>query len=413
MSTKSILFLLILISASNLFAQISFEKGYFINNSNDTIHCLIKNFDWKSNPTAIQFKINSNDNEKTKTINEIKEFSIVNSSKYIVANVDIDRSTDVLHLLSNERNPKFKKETIFLKVLEEGKASLYSYKDNSLTRFFFSKPDVAITQLVYKRYIVNVNDIKTNNYYKQQLLANLDSEKITEKKVKWTKYNTKSLRKLFSTYNESSNTFRISHQNKKRKGFLSFFNLNIRPRINNSSASITSESVLRNSRNSIFESMTNFGLGAEAEFILPFNKNKWSVIVEPTYLKYEANGQEYINPVSLLTEQAKISYTAIEIPVGIRHYIFLTKKLSLFLNIQVVLNSSPNSEIQFLNQNNNMQATTPLNIATNTNYTFGGGVKYRRFILELRHYTKRNLLNLGTWESEFKSNSLVLGYSLF
>ncbi|TEB40704.1 hypothetical protein D0809_29250, partial [Flavobacterium circumlabens] len=30
-----------------------------------------------------------------------------------------------------------------------------------------------------------------------------------------------------------------------------------------------------------------FRIGAEAEYILPYNKNKWSVFVNPAYQKYE------------------------------------------------------------------------------------------------------------------------------
>ena len=36
-----------------------------------------------------------------------------------------------------------------------------------------------------------------------------------------------------------------------------------------------------------FDSNTNVSLGIEAEFILPFNKNKWAIIFEPTYQYYK------------------------------------------------------------------------------------------------------------------------------
>ena len=44
----------------NCFAQISFEKGYFINNANQKTNCLIKNQDWKDNPTEFEYKLDEN-----------------------------------------------------------------------------------------------------------------------------------------------------------------------------------------------------------------------------------------------------------------------------------------------------------------------------------------------------------------
>ena len=53
---KQLLILLIFISTFNSYAQTSFEKGYFINNEGQKTDCLIKNIDWKDNPTEIKFK---------------------------------------------------------------------------------------------------------------------------------------------------------------------------------------------------------------------------------------------------------------------------------------------------------------------------------------------------------------------
>ncbi|SNR16880.1 tRNA modification GTPase [Tenacibaculum jejuense] len=410
--TRKIALVFILV-VNTLFAQISFEKGYFINNTGERIDCLIKNLDWQNNPTEILYKNNENSPEKKLSIHQVQEFSILNSSKFIRAEVAIDRSSDVLHLLTRERNPNFTNELIFLKVLEEGKANLYYYSDNNLTRFFFSKPNKKITQLVYKRYLANVSEIKTNNYYKQQILKNLDSDKISNSKIKWLKYNLKSLKGIFSLYNESTNELNTNQIKNDSKSFSDFFNLNVRPRINNSSLSIANSSIFQGFRSAIFESKTNFGLGIEAELLLPFNKNKWSVIIEANYFEYESLGQKFVNPVSLANEQGKITYKSLEIPVGIRHYMFLNEKLSLFVNLQVVFNNTfDSSSIEFISENDR-PTINPLSISFTNNYAIGAGLKHKRFILEFRHYTNKKLKNLTNWDSEFSTNSIILGYALF
>ncbi len=58
---KKLLFnLFFLLLFANSFAQISFEKGYFLNESGDKTTCLIKNIDWKNNPVKFSYKLNEN-----------------------------------------------------------------------------------------------------------------------------------------------------------------------------------------------------------------------------------------------------------------------------------------------------------------------------------------------------------------
>ena len=68
----------------NSYSQISFEKGYYIDNDNKKINCLIKNIDWMNNPTEFEYKLPENDNSKRITIRSVKEFGVYNSSKYIL-----------------------------------------------------------------------------------------------------------------------------------------------------------------------------------------------------------------------------------------------------------------------------------------------------------------------------------------
>ncbi|NOJ76422.1 hypothetical protein [Empedobacter stercoris] len=123
----------------SIHAQIRFEQGYIIDNNNQRQDVLIKNIDWLNNPKSIEYKNDETSKIEIATINQIKEFGINNRSKYVKADVKIDRSSEELSNISNIQEPEFKEETLFLKVLIEGEASLYDYVDYNLKRFFYKK----------------------------------------------------------------------------------------------------------------------------------------------------------------------------------------------------------------------------------------------------------------------------------
>jgi hypothetical protein len=57
--------ILITILSVNCYAQISFEKGYYINNEEQRVECEIKNLDWKNNPKEFQFRVSEGTEQKT------------------------------------------------------------------------------------------------------------------------------------------------------------------------------------------------------------------------------------------------------------------------------------------------------------------------------------------------------------
>ena len=137
-----LLFLLLTVLGFSSYAQISFEKGYYIDNNDQRIDCLIKNIDWKNNPTEFEYKLSENSTPEKATITSVKEFGVVSISKYIRSTVNIDRSIDNVNsviLISKEKNPVYKEEELFLKVLLEGKASLYLFEMGNSKNFFIVK----------------------------------------------------------------------------------------------------------------------------------------------------------------------------------------------------------------------------------------------------------------------------------
>ncbi|WKN29896.1 hypothetical protein PZB74_13065 [Porifericola rhodea] len=72
------------------FAQIEFEKGYFINNAGQRKDCLIKNMDWKDSPTSFLYKASASAQEQSADIEEVSEFGVAGYIKYVRSEVQID-----------------------------------------------------------------------------------------------------------------------------------------------------------------------------------------------------------------------------------------------------------------------------------------------------------------------------------
>lgn len=409
---KNHLFLLLaILSTLNGFAQIEFEKAYFINNSNQKIECFIKNVDWLDNPIDFQYKLSGDSDFQTAGIKNVKEFGIYSKSKYIRSLVEIDHSINTIGNLSRTSAPTFIQEELFLKVLIEGKANLYEYINGDLTKYFYNVENALIKQLVYKEYLntVEYNEvISKNNYYKQQLWNDLKCDNFTENKLKNINYRRKDLEIFFIEYSNCNSEKALVINNQKATKDL--LKLTIRPRLNNSSLSVENSDV--SYKNTDFGNKTGFGLGLEAEYVLSFNKNKWSVIIEPTYQSYKSEKSSNLEAPHEGVLTRTIDYKSLEIPVGIRHYIFLNHNSKIFANTSIVPNFSLNSSIKYYLNNISM---APLEITSRMNFAVGVGYKYNdKFSLEMRFQTKRELFGKSLiWSSDYKTLSVIFGYSIF
>jgi hypothetical protein len=402
------------------FGQISFQKGYFIDNENRKTECLIKNMDWKNNPIEFTYKLEESGTPEKGNISSVKEFGIYDVSKYIRSNTKIDRSNDNINSLSYERLPIWSQEILFLKVLVEGKASLFYYEEGSLKRFFYSVSDTSINQLIYKRYIIDYQKMYEdhliskevyekkklsrttmnapyNNTFRQQLWKDVGGENVSVQYVEKIEYNTRDLEKYFIDYNQGSGIGIVKKYNKPKSGLYKF---KITPGYNLSSVS------LKNSKSEIwnldFKSNTSFRLGLESEFILPFNKNKWGLIIEPTF--------EYFNSeMKTNTDVATIDYNTIEFPIGIRYHIYMNEDLKIFFNGIWISNMA----LTF-NSNVRQDYESVLDITSARSYAVGGGIEYKKFSFEVRCHTNKQLLGTySLWTTDYPRISFIVGYTIF
>jgi hypothetical protein len=386
------LFLILTLVTVNSFGQITFEKGYFIDNQNQRVECLIKNNDWKDNPDKFEYKITENDNSVKGDMSTAKEFGIAGFSRYVRADVKFDDSPMGNSDLSKQREPEWSQKQLFLKVLVEGKATLYYYEGNALTRFFYSVPDSAIKQLIYKEFNVTNDQVAENLKFREQLWKEVRCAGTGTNTIEQLNYRKTDLEKYFNSYNKCSGNTSVVYGKKEKEDS---FHLRITPGISFASMSISdlsgSDEVID------FGKKVSFSFGLDAEVILPFNKNKWGLIINPTY-------QYFNSSISYHNSTISADYKSVDFPVGLRYYVFLNQNIKLFANAEFILMSSISFDSKIYG----------MNVKTRNSYAFGGGVANKRLSAEIRFYTDRELLyDYISVNTDYTRLSVIFGYKIF
>jgi len=388
------------------YSQVNFEKAYFIDNDNVRTECFIKNKDLYNNPNTFEYKLSQEESvAKIGDIKDIKEFGILNSIKFERNLVKMDMSSVNLDKLSEIREPEWKEKTLFLRVLIEGEASLYEYKDKTMKRYFYKLDNLPITQLIYKKYYMantsNTN-LALNNDFQKQLWQDLRCENQSMDKVIKTEYNKDDLSDYFIKYNNCKNSSLTDYNKNIAKGS---FNIKAKAGITSSSLQIPNGS----SSNINLGSKTSFNLGSEIEYMIPFNRNKWSGFSEISYQEYQVE-KTIIVPSSsgVLFENSykfNVSYNYFDLVFGLKHHMYLNDNSSLLIKAGYVFGLPMNSTIEIDN-------SLYRKISNREGLTFGAGYSYKsKYNLEFR--MSSNHLDKYYGYSQFDSFSLVFGYTLY
>lgn len=390
---------------TNSFSQIVFEKGYFIDNNNVRSEVLIKNVDWKNSPKDFQYKTESSQAVSEKNINDIKEFGVYGYSKYQTRWVEIDQSPSELSQLTTTRAPQFLKQEVALKVLMEGSASLYVYVTKDMVRYFYKLDADTIKQLVYKRYLAQTpEEIRTqslsqprvvmeNKTYKQQLYTEMNCIGVEAAFLERTNYIEKDLIKYFVQYNTCKEGAPAEANEKPKRKSLS---IRLTPGVAISKLSLKNS--VSPHLNTTFKNAISYRMGAEVEIHLPFNKNKWSVVVEPSYFTYASKGEDNLG------DKYEASYRAAMFLLGPRYTFFLNADSKIFLNAMAVGSFPVNKTIGFRN----------LEPSITYGLSFGAGYAHKRLGAEVRYYAPMNLLpEYSAWSADYSQVMLILGVRVF
>ena len=316
------------------YSQVKFEKAYFIDNDNVRTACFIKNKDLYQNPNSFEYKLTQEELDvKIGDIKNIKEFEIANTIKFVRNFVKIDVSSPDLGQIKDIREPEWVEKTLFLKVLIEGKASLYEFKDKALKRFFYKTDNIPITQLIFKKYYIpntNYMSLGVNNDFQKQIWEEMNCENQTLDKVLKLQYERKDLVDYFIKYNNCKN---IGYKDYNKNISKSSFNIKIKGGFNVSPYKDydNADEKVDFSGNKLF-----LKYGGEFEYITPFNRNKWAIFMELTYqtYKFSAITTDYstFGEAFDRTNESSYSEKGFFTFVGVRYYMYLKDNSRIFIN---------------------------------------------------------------------------------
>lgn len=384
------------------FAQVQFEKGYILTKDNKRINCLIRNMSWKDNPVEFTYKLEKSGSPEKGDIHSIQEFGIDNQSKYVNAKVRIDPSNKPGPGLINKLDPVWTRDTLFLKVLLEGEASLYGYNKGKVVRFFFSAGDSVIHPLIYKE-VHEGNTIIKNNDFRQQLWDKLKIPRSSFETLKTVEYTEKDLKNYFKAYNGNFDkpVSEIIPPAKKK-----VINLKVTPGVTYSSGSFSYIKSDGKKADLTFDSKPGIRLGVEAELALPLHQYRWGILFEPNFQSYNSDTDND-------TETASLSYKSVELPIGLRYYMPLSNNARVYVNgffvTGAAMNLDSKIDYQFATQAGNLSREAK--IETSSNWAVGAGLDFKKLSIEARYSTNRNILKNNNFVfSDVNRISLVLGY---
>jgi len=399
--------LILLIFSTISWAQVRFENGYFINNEGKTINCLIKNTGKKKTPSKFKYRLLKDAKTQTASINNVQEYGIPNQFKYTRFVVQVDRSSELLREMSTERKVNFVTDTLFLKSLVEGAFSLYSYQQEGLLRFFYRKGEGEPQQLIFKKYIDQKKRVQLNLEYKQQLWKNIQCDGMKFTDLQRIEYQQKPLVRYFQKYHLCA---KQSFTDYTKRNSQNQFYYQLKLGLHNHTVN------LKNSRLGAFfdnasDNKIGFRVGIEAEYVFGSNGSKNAVFIEPTLIF--ANSKQSTNN-SLLPGEVVFDYKGLELPLGIRHYFYLSPNNRIFINAGYFFGLAFNSAVTV---SPNLTANGDTNFWMNsTDGPFAGlGFSSRgRFSLEIRHgFGQRFHGGLFIWVPRLRKTSLILGINLF
>lgn len=369
------------------FSQKNFYKGYYIDNNGSKIECLISYNGFENNPSQIECKKTKKEIKQTLTINDIKEFGIYKNCKYIRAKVDIDYSGNKIEELSFDKTPKWKNEVVFLKVLMEGKANLYEYKNQNMFRYFYSKSDVPITQLINNNYLTDSITFRANSEYKKQLQKDLSSEKTPFNVVSNIEYTPKKLLYFFKKYNKSfSDTIVYYDKNQDIK---------ISPQIglNRSHIEISNFDGTKD----IAEMPIKHNLQIGTEFSSSLD-GKFNIFIRPTF-------QIYQNEIMYKWIDFQTSYATISFPIGVNYKIYQNKDFTSKIGLSYSL--------IFIDGGGVMVGRSGEPYNSVGNLTFDIGLNYKKYSL-FYSYNTRRYLSPRSWNQidvYYYCSALTFGYT--
>jgi len=191
------------------FGQANLKAGYIITNTGDTLKGYVDYKERVNNPQNVSFTPAVSEKLRKFSIKECLAYGIDHMESYERFEVNVSTSRMDISRLSVGLDTGFRRDTVFLKVLQKGKIfALYAYTDNIKERFYLmpareSEP-VELMRNIYMA--KDENAIRESRRYIHQLNSEImkigAESKVNPGQVRNLKYDRKSLLKIVSQVNE-------------------------------------------------------------------------------------------------------------------------------------------------------------------------------------------------------------------
>jgi hypothetical protein len=384
----------LLLASITSFAQVQYEPGYFIDESDKRVQCLIRNEGWFRNPDKFSYKLTDEGEKQEASLASTKEFGVANL-RYFRHTLEVDTSSQNLQRLSINSGPEWDTRTVFLQRMVEGPAKLYRYRTRDLQLFFYSVDSSRIEQLVYKRYSISVTALMENLLFRSQARGAVACDDNARNNASRLKYQVDDLSKYFEEYNKCKGFVRPE----KETLWKSKFHITIAPGFDAAYANQVSDA---GKYDTTPQSDPGYRLGVMLEFGLPFHRNKWALIVEPTFQRsLKSGGKEF--------------HSSVELPLGIRHSFFLGSDMALFLDFMMVADFFPTYRCTNIYEpifasvgHGGYSVDRVAGCAAG-----GAGLRWKSFSFETRYYFNRRVTSENQWHLvDYTKTSFIVGYKI-
>lgn len=405
---RGIQFIAMLLVSIISIAQVSFEKGYFIDVNGNKTTCLIKNLRLYENPESFKYKLEGSSELQTITLDNAIEVGIEGEIKYERHLVEIDYNSDELNALDqnfNEESQKVEKQ-VFLRKIVEGEFNLYDFVEGNIQKFFVSNSEVSPRQLTYKVEKVN-GGIASSGKYRGQLNYFFNCNNISTKNLTYSSGSIIGyIKRVYKCKNSPYTIY-------KKKGV--DFNIKLKGGYRISNLVVDTE---RNFQ-SVSDEFTESGgpiFGFEAELGLPFFNNRLSL---PINFMYHSSSFEKINSVLYPQDHTFIlDYSSLEAILALRYNLPLGKKSTIGLSTGLAFDvfSNDTNEVRVVQggtlrvlENEAFTTKSTANLVFGLNYTYD-----KKYFAEVNYSLDRDLSkNQPAYNVQFSYINFVVGYTIF
>lgn len=406
---KNLFGALCLMVTSFVLAQ-DYVSGYYITANGQKITGEYEAGDFSS-PEKLKFRTGAEEFMRP-DLKAIQELGVANSYKYVKYTVEVDAANTISDNTIPEK-PMFVKKEVFLNVLAEGDATLFSYYDNwdKDVKFFLKTLNMPVPQqLVHREYYINGKPAENNDYIKQ-ISAGLVCEGLKGTDIVQLKYTKSALTRIVKQYNSCKGSNNIVYDNRAGKKINLLFS--VYAGVHMFSFEMSGGGVPPMAK----DTGTGFAIGGEMELLLPSKQlglflrvdgETFNTEVEGTFAADDVPGSHkyYVYKTGSVIGNAS---------VGPRYYYTINESNRLFIDFAAtfsvglggldvydyVVSSTTVYPREFVDKYNFGNA---LSLNAGIGYSFNN-----RFAVELRANTNRDLIDSYPENSKMKYSRAGIG----